>query len=182
MQLTVEAVHTVPFPSWKPAGQASVPWGRSLPAKLAGPAASHTPSPIYAKPAVVHQFEYKIGEQFAFIRLGGQPHASLNGAAPLEGAFGVIQKAIGTAVNTTDKPVDVDVIFEASAGYTGALFIVNDQYYAARILQPKQKKLLMRKTVYPGESVPISIESIPLGGSSYPATITIRLKETVDAS
>jgi hypothetical protein len=182
MQLTVKAVHDVPYPSWKPAGQASTPWARSLPARIDGFFNDTATTEIYTKPEFLHEFAYEVGGQFAFIRLGDEPHTSLNGAVPLQGAFGVNQKAVGTIHNPTDKEVQIDVIFEASAGYTGCLFILNEQYYAARILQPRDKRLLMRKTLNPGQTLPISIDTIPLGGSSYPATITIRLKETVDAS
>jgi len=76
--------------------------------------------------------------------------------------------------NPTDRAVDVEVVFEASAGYSGAVFIVNNQFQRAPLLQSKAEYILRKVSVPAGGSQEVTIQTVPLSGSSYPALLTLR--------
>jgi hypothetical protein len=68
----------------------------------------------------------------------------------------------------------VDVVFEASAGYSGALFIVNGDYRVTPLLQPKDEAVIGKFHLAPGALQKFVITTMPVSGGSYPVTITIR--------
>jgi hypothetical protein len=133
-----------------------------------------TPSHVYPSPSRQETFDYQHGGPWAFVRIGQKAIPNDSGSGVLLGNFGVHYYIEGTISNPTDRPAKIDVLFEASAGYSGALFLVNGQYMAANILQSKATFMLKKVNLEPGGSERIRIQTIPLSGANYPATIIIR--------
>jgi hypothetical protein len=76
--------------------------------------------------------------------------------------------------NPTETATDIELVFEASAGYSGALFVVNGQYKRIPLLQPKAESEVVRFRLEPKATKALTILTLPLSGGSYPATLTIR--------
>lgn len=76
--------------------------------------------------------------------------------------------------NPTEKPTDVEVVFEASAGYSGAVFVVNNQLQRAPVIQSKAEYVVRKVTLPAGATQELTLMTVPLSGSSYPALFTVR--------
>ena len=178
VELTAESVLGGMLPqAWISAGTFAMPWGAvpALSIKEYGKAVTGTAKHVYTPPQHKEDFTYEVGGRFTFVRVGEKFIAgSTNSSETLLGNFGVQYEIQGTMFNKTDKTANVEVVFESSAGYSGAVFFVDGNYLPARILQAKEEFVLARKVIAPGESARISISTIPLSGANYPATIVIR--------
>ncbi|MBX3114327.1 MAG: hypothetical protein KF836_07145 [Fimbriimonadaceae bacterium] len=131
---------------------------------------------VFSKPLRQVRFDYEVGGKLGFVRIGQESIASAIGGNPLSGNFGVQYFIEGKIANNTNRTQIVEVMFEASAGYSGALFSVNGGTLFGKMLQSKQEISLYEKRLAPGESQDVRIETIPLSGAHYPATITVRTK------
>lgn len=170
------------YPLWRSIGYTEWPWRkiRPMPLNSYGFPTDGEPKHVYPKPLREVAFDYRVGGPFAFIRVGQEAISDIGQIRVLEGNFGVQYDIRGRMGNPTDKPTDVEVIFEASAGYSGALFVVNGRYMAANLLQAKAIYPLLSTTLAAGETKPLRIQTIPLSGAHYPATITIRPRGVID--
>ena len=132
--------------------------------------AQHVYSPATKKLSV----DYVVGKRFGYIRIGQVPVKRLDDDGGLDGNFGVVYQIETTISNPTSEPVDVEYVFEASAGYGGAFFRINGLVERTPLLQPKATYRLLRVTLAPGEKKSFYLETIPLSGGSYPVTVTIK--------
>jgi hypothetical protein len=171
------AAGALPEP-WRTGGTFPYPWGKLDPLKWDAVSPEGTPKHVYAPPIRTERFVHRVGGRFTFIRVGEKAIDSTvdNSYETLLGNFGVHYSIEGEVVNPTPTPQDVEIVFEASAGYSGALFLVDGVYMPARLLQGKAEFVLWRRRMNPGDSVPVSIQTIPLSGAHYPCTIIIRPK------
>ncbi len=129
---------------------------------------------VYPDPYRDDSVNYRVGGRFGVCRLGQKPLSSADDLQKLDGNFGVIYRIHASISNPTREATDVEVVFEASAGYSGALFIVNGDYLVTPILQPKDETRIGRFHLSPGSKQDFVITTLPVSGGSYPATITIR--------
>ncbi|MGV3614246.1 MAG: hypothetical protein ACO1SV_02820 [Fimbriimonas sp.] len=129
---------------------------------------------VYPNPQKQEQVRYEVGGRYGFVRIGQRAIARQDKNSRLDGNFGVIYNIKGSVENPTNLATDVEVVFEASAGYSGGLFVVDGNMVRTELLQPKAESQLLRFRIEPGASRSLNIWTIPLSGSSYPATITIR--------
>jgi len=129
---------------------------------------------VFPNPFSEDSIEYQVGGKFAFARIGQTPIPRKTKGDPLQGNFGVVCKINAMAVNPTDRPVDVEVIFDASAGYSGALFVIDGVLRRLPLMQPKAEFQLARFRLAPGAKKVLRLVTIPLSGSSYPATVAVR--------
>lgn len=171
------AAGSLPEP-WRTGGTFPYPWGKLDPLKWDAISAEGQPKHVYAPPIRNERFVHRVGGRFTFIRVGEKAIDSTvdNSYETLLGNFGVHYSIDGEVVNPTPTPQDVEIVFEASAGYSGALFVVDGVYMPARLLQGKAEFVLWRRRMNPGDSMPVSIQTIPLSGAHYPCTIIIRPK------
>ncbi len=132
------------------------------------------PKEVYRRPFKNINFDYQVGGKFAFIRIGQEPISSPDGQQKLLGNFGVHYTIEGVLTNPTVAAQDVEIEFEASAGYSGAFFLVNNEFVDGKMMQSKQKLILIKKRIEPGQEFPVRIQTMPLSGAHYPATITVR--------
>ncbi len=161
---------------WMASANSGFPW------QVAGarPLSKYELSPVslsehvFPQPFKVVQADYSVGGPFTFIRIGQKPISSSNDQMSLDGNFGVVYTVRSTVSNPTEKLTEVDMIFEASAGYSSAIFVLNGKVERSPMLQSKQEFLIRRLRLAPGQTMKIVTQTIPLSGSSYPATITFR--------
>ncbi|MCX7799833.1 MAG: hypothetical protein N2109_05765 [Fimbriimonadales bacterium] len=143
-----------------------------------GPSSQHVYPTPFRKESVV----YRTGGRHAFVRIGQRPIDRADGQGALLGNFGVVYRIEAEALNEDSVPKEVEVVFEASAGYSGALFVVDNQYVRTPLLQPKQEFRLVRTRLEPRRSRRFAILTLPLSGSSYPATLVIREVDRLSAA
>ena len=118
--------------------------------------------------------KYDPNEKYEFIRIGQEPIINQFNTDQLEGNFGVIYTIEAQMQNKGKQAVETDIAFEASAGYSGALFYVNNQLRKAPLMPSKKEYLIRKINLKPRQNLRMSIVTMPLSGSSYPATISIR--------
>jgi hypothetical protein len=161
---------------WRPTAGEAEPWRRlrPVPAAELGLPEGGEPKHVYLAPFRDERFAYEVGGRFAFVRIGEKSIPSEGDGSGLSGNFGVIYRVDGVLTNPGTAPAEADVVFEASAGYSGALFLMDGQIVRAGLLQPKQEFLLKTVKVPPGQTVHVRFLTLPLSGASYPATVTVR--------
>jgi hypothetical protein len=161
---------------WEAATSSSTPW------RVVGTnamndydRAPYEPSQrIFPNPYRDDAVRYSVGGRFGVCRIGQRPIPSQDDSQRLEGNFGVVYRIHAEISNPTADATDVDVVFEASAGYSGALFIVNGDYRVTPLLQPKDEAVIGKFHLAPGALQKFVITTMPVSGGSYPVTITIR--------
>jgi hypothetical protein len=129
---------------------------------------------VFPNPQRTERLAYSVGGRFGHVRIGQRPIAQEEHALNLDGNFGVIYRIQATLNNPTPNTADVELVFEASAGYSGALFLIDGAFQQAPLLMPKQETQIAKVSLPPGGSRTIQVTTIPLSGSSYPATLTAR--------
>jgi len=160
---------------WSSAAGSPTPWRETGALADAAPIVSGELSDlVFPNPFSEDSVEYQVGGKFAFGRIGQKPIPRKTKGDPLQGNFGVIYRINATATNPTDRPVDVEVVFDASAGYSGALFVIDGVLRRLPLMQPKAEYQLARFRLAPGAKKVVRLMTIPLSGSSYPATVVIR--------
>jgi hypothetical protein len=185
--LTIRTDALPPFTTdgrWSAALASATPWREVGMRRLSEyePAPASPTEHVYPNPFRDEEFNYEVGGRYGFLRIGQRPIPRKYEGKPLDGNFGVVYNIRANAVNPTDVPVEVEVVFEASAGYSGALFFVNGEYKRTPLLQPKAEHQIARFRLAPSESRSLRITTVPLSGSSYPATLTMRpLRDTLSA-
>lgn len=118
--------------------------------------------------------EFQVGGRFGYFRIGEQAVGRVDDQGKLSGNFGIVYKMEANLSNPTDTATEVEMLFESSAGYTGAFFRINGLVYNTPLLQPKKTHQVLRLTLAPGEKKTLFIETIPLSGGSYPVTVTFK--------
>jgi hypothetical protein len=133
---------------------------------------------IFPQAFKTESVNYQVGGRYGFVRIGQKPISRTDFGLSLDGNFGVIYNITASIQNPTQIPTDVEVVFEASAGYSGGLFIVNGTLQKTPMLMAKQETRIAKVRMNPGVTKSMSITTLPLSGSSYPATITVRPVQT----
>ncbi len=161
---------------WQAALASPTPWQQVGTVKMSSVGELEVASSehIYPNPFRTEAVTYTYGKAHGFVRIGQKAIERADGQSNLDGNFGVTYKIDARLENPTDVPVDIEVVFEASAGYSGALFVLGDKMVRTPLLQPKEEVRLMKYRLEAGNWEEFSLMTIPLSGSSYPATLKIR--------
>lgn len=155
-----------------------------------GPPRSFTMNPpeaplsnhVYKKPFHEEVVQYEVGGKQAFVRLGESTLTSADTTVSMRGCYGVIFKIEAVLKNPSDKPANVEAVFEASAGYAGLVFALEGKLMPTGIIQSKSEQRLAVYRLQPGESRTVHLVTTPLSGSSYPGTLTFRTVQAVAPS
>lgn len=151
------------------------PWRFVSPLSLRAAIANEPPfEHVYPDPFKAAELRYEVGGKHGFVRIGQNPIARLDQNGSLDGNFGVLYRIASFAENATAQPADLEVAFEASAGYSGALFVLNGEVIRTPLLQPKTSVRILKMRLSPGQSKRFDLMTLPLSGSSYPATLMLR--------
>jgi hypothetical protein len=116
-----------------------------------------------------------VGGKFAFVRIGQHAIPSLDDRSSLDGNFGVLYSVRTRLSNPTVESQMVELAFEASAGYSAGLFVIDGVKLVLPRILSKQELQVKRIRLAPGETRILNLLTIPLSGSSYPATLTMRI-------
>lgn len=162
-------------PRWVAAATNSMPWTMADPRPLNGePEPTVVRDHVYPQPFRKLVAEYAVGGRFTHIRIGQAPIPNAAESRNLQGNFGVIYEVTAILTNPSSVERDVDLIFEASAGYSSALFAFGQEVKRLQPMLPKREGLVKRVRLSPGGRREVKFLTIPLSGSSYPSTIIVR--------
>lgn len=167
--------------AWYDASLSSTPWREAGTHPINDyDRALSEPSPhVYPNPYKDERIDYSIGGRFGFLLVGQKPISGEDHTNNLDGNFGVIYRIKATMKNPTQAATSVDVIFEASAGYMGGLFVIDGNIIQTPLLGPKSESRICRYRLEPGATKTVDIVTIPVSGGSYPATLFLRPVEEV---
>lgn len=183
-RLLVRAEAIVPFvpdARWRAALASSTPWREVGPQALTDtcvPMDLEHSDHVYKNPTLDRDMMYRVGDQYAVLRLGTEANINhRSGERVLRGNYGVVYNLRTTIENPTTTPIVVDMMFRASGGYSGGLFLVDGNVVRTPLLLPKQEVRVLSVRVEPGLRRFLMIQTLPLSGSNYPATITLRARD-----
>ncbi len=177
VQVVSDAVPTFPLASdWRPALATSTPW-RTTGARPLGQL-FRTPSAasvhVYPDPSREEDVPYRVGGRFGYLRLGQRAVVRQDKEGQLDGNFGVAYRYNLRLQNPTGVGTAVEIAFEASAGYSAGVFLVDGRLVKTPLLRPKGEARIAKVFLNPGQTRAMRLVTMPLSGSSYPATIVIR--------
>jgi hypothetical protein len=121
---------------------------------------------------------YKIGERWAQVPVGRNelmPPDALKDIHPeVLGDYGVLYTIRVTVQNPHPEPRKAEVVFAPGGGAALAVFNIGGKYVAVGEVRPPHEKSLHQITLRPKETRILNIQTVPLGGSSYPANVIVR--------
>jgi len=178
--LAITATATTPFSmdeSWRAALRSSTPWHEVGCQPLQGKfeEALRPSEHIYGKPFLDEEFIYKVGDDASKFRLGSKEIVQRGTGLKLGGNYGVMYNLRTTLDNPTKSAAEVELTFRASGGYSGAVFLIDGNVVKTPLLNPNQEVTVSTFKVQPGLRRFLMIQTIPLSGSSYPATISLKM-------
>jgi hypothetical protein len=65
-------------------------------------------------------------------------------------------------------------MFDPTAGLASGVFIIDGSFVSAKYAQPPNEVPLMTYWLKPGETRNVRIETLPVAGSNYPATLVVK--------
>ncbi len=162
-------------PTWQTSGGGDAPWTGAVPRFFEALPTDLAPSRhVYDNPFRDIDTNYIFGGKHTFVRIGQSPIGNADETLRLQGNFGVLYTVSATLENPTRTIRRVEIAFEASAGYSGGLFVVDGEVHRTEITQSKAERTLKVVRLAPGEKRRVRILTMPLSGSSYPATLVFR--------
>jgi len=129
---------------------------------------------VFAAPTRNLEAWYTVGDQWAFIRIGGLAVNATTDGHALDGNYGVIYHIKVHMKNPASEARDVRILFEPTAGPAAGVFVVGGRVTGVRIVVPPNEFEITSVRLAPGESKDISLMTLPLAGSAYPAMIVVR--------
>lgn len=129
---------------------------------------------IYPTSHKVLTATYVVGQRWQFIRIGEQAVRNHNQQRKLDGNYGVIYEVRVELVNPTDKVRDVELAFEPSGGEAGGVFVVGSEVRGVPRAFPPNEFSITRIRLQPNQKRTVTIRTMPLAGSNYPATLMVR--------
>lgn len=129
---------------------------------------------IYPTPWKKIDVTHTIGRPWAFVRMGKEALKHSSQDKTLQGNYGVTYDIRARVENPQEIDCVAEVLFEASAGPVAGVFLVNGKMLDVKCLKPPDEVTLGRITVPAGKAKTFSIQTMPLAGSAYPATIIVR--------
>lgn len=129
---------------------------------------------VYPEPVRQLDVTYTCGKQWAFIRIGKEHLKHATQDKLLYGNYGVIYDINATLENPFSEPMEIEYVFDATAGPASGLFIVDGELVRVKYHRPPSEIRIGKTTVPAGRSKKVNIKTLPLSGSAYPATIVIR--------
>lgn len=129
---------------------------------------------IYAKPVKAIEAAYTVGQRWAFIPIGRHAIGSNNAQRKLDGNYGVTYDISVNVDNPTDSEKKILVLFEPSAGLASGVFIVDGQFVSTKYAKPPHEVPLKSFKLRPGQTKMVRIQTLPVAGSNYPATVIVR--------
>jgi hypothetical protein len=151
-------------------------WGFLPPRPLTSEERQHAASTehIYPTSHKVLTATYVVGQRWQFIRIGEQAVRNHTQQRKLDGNYGVVYEVRVELVNPTDQVRDVELAFEPSAGEAGGVFAIGSDVLGVQRALPPREFSITRIRLQPGQRRTITVRTMPLAGSNYPATLIVR--------
>jgi hypothetical protein len=129
---------------------------------------------VYPSPRRPLQARYTVGQNWTFVKLGGDPLVAHDARKKLDGNYGVSYDISLELENPTDQPQTVSLTLSPDAGHARGVFIIDGEVVEADPVTPPVEADLALFRLQPGERRSVHVEAIPVGGSSYPARVVVR--------
>ena len=129
---------------------------------------------VYPSPIKQIQATYVVGGNWTWIRIGAEPIPTADGTGRLEGNYGVVYRIGVQLRNPFAEPKKVEVAFDAGAGPANAVFLIGGQYVDMVGAYAGGERNVAQFQLSPNETRNVTIETMPLGGSFYPAALVVR--------
>lgn len=129
---------------------------------------------IYPTSVKVLTATYVVGQRWQFIRIGEQAVQNHTQQRKLDGNYGVIYELCIELVNPTDKARDIEIAFEPSGGEAGGVFAIGGDVRGVPRIFPPNEFSVTRVRLQPKGKRTITVRTMPLAGSNYPATLMVR--------
>ena len=164
-------------PRWLATLTSSTPWREvgALPLRSWDATEYLISEHIYPTPYRNETANFVVGGRFAITRLGQKSIIRQDSSGRLDGNFGVVYDITATISNPQQVGAEVELAFEPSAGYSGGIFFIDNRYVITPKILPRSEARIARYHLAPGETKKFKIMTMPLSGSSYPATLFIRM-------
>ncbi len=149
---------------------------------VSAPAASLTPgqaqrtSPyVFGPPRVSLASTYAVGGQWAHLRLGNaESLRNAAGTQTLWGNYGVSYFVSVKVSNPTALPRTIAVLFAPEAGLAAGIFeLPGRSLLQFAPMPPPAEEEVLRVRLQPGETQTLSIRTLLLNGSAYPASLVV---------
>ena len=148
----------------------------SAPAASLTPGAAQGTSPyVFGAPRVSLHSSYAVGGKWAYLRLGNaESLRNATGTQTLWGNYGVSYLISLHLTNPTAQPRTVSVLFSPEAGLAAGVFEVPGRpLLQFAPMPPPAEEEVMRVRLQPGENRTLSIRTLLLNGSAYPASLVV---------
>lgn len=148
----------------------------SAPAASLTPGATQGTSPyVFGAPRVSLNSSYAVGGKWAYLRLGNaEALRNAAGTQTLWGNYGVSYFISLHLTNPTAQPRTVSVLFSPEAGLAAGVFEVPGQpLLQFPPMPPPAEEEVTRMRLQPGENRTISVRTLLLNGSAYPASLVV---------
>lgn len=128
---------------------------------------------VFGTPQITLTGAYAVGGKWAYVRIGHREALKdATGKFTLWGNYGADYEIDLTLTNPTTQSKPIAILFAPEAGLAAGVFRVDGGAIQEFDPTPPPKELQIAKyTLAPGETRKVHIETIPLNGSSYPASI-----------
>jgi|GEM_PF-5115951 len=121
---------------------------------------------------------YTIGEHWAQVPVGRNdvlsPTPTPDAVPEILGDYGVLYTLRVTIKNPHPTHRKAEVVFAPGGGAALAVFNIGGSYLQVGEVRPPHERALVKVTLRPNETRTFTIQTVPLGGSSYPANIIVR--------
>jgi hypothetical protein len=129
---------------------------------------------VYLSPVRPLSARYVVGKNWAFLNLGSEPLLTRETHRKLAGNYGVSYEWTLTLSNPTDQPQPVVLTLSPDAGDARGVFVIDGAVVEAPEVSPPVEADLATFELQPGERRVVRVQTLPVGGSSYPARLVIR--------
>lgn len=130
---------------------------------------------VYPSPTRRLEASYVVGDRWAFIGVGKQPLKGLSADNQLFGNYGVIYEINLKLENPTPTKQKINVVFESGAGLASAVFNIDGKFVERKYVKASDEAALATFQLEPRQTKMVSILTLPLSGSFYPANIVVRV-------
>lgn len=129
---------------------------------------------VYPSPIKKLEYEYVVGQRWAFIPIGKHEIGDTNGQKKLYGNYGVTYNITVRISNPSGESRKILFVFDPTAGPASGVFWIDGKPATVKYAQPPKEVTLHTLTLGPGESRTVRVTTVPLAGSNYPATLIVR--------
>lgn len=132
---------------------------------------------VFNDPHIEYNETYQTGGKFVFMHIGKNPLEN-DKHLKLYGNYGVDYTCNVTLTNPTDKAAKARIYLDPGAGSLAAYIKINNEFLTIHHVKPPNESDLAVYNLQPGETKKVTIKTIPVSGSNYPAKIIVGTVKT----